>query len=349
MEIWQSILRQSIQSADKLAEHLPIDTEEVARTIRTYPMRINAYYLSLIKEESDPIWRQAIPDSRELIDESGFEDPLMEERDSPVVNLTHRYPDRVLLLVSSECAMYCRFCTRKRKVGTNLRVTDETIRQGLEYIQGHREIRDVILSGGDPLLLSDDRLEEIIGRVRAIKHVEIIRIGSRVPCTLPQRITPALTRMLKKYHPLYVNVHFNHPRELTEEAKAALNRLADAGIPLGNQSVLLRGVNDRVDILRELFCKLLVVRVKPYYLYLADAVRGAGHFRTSLSCGTQIMREIQGAISGMAVPTFVVDTPGGGGKVPVGPNHVLSKGEEEFVLTNYRGQILKCPEPQAYP
>lgn len=342
MNSWQEILRKSITTAEQLKALYP--TCDVGGVLGRYPMRINPYYLSLIEEPGDPIWKQAVPDLCELEDDDAPEDPLAEEKSSPVPNITHRYPDRVLFLISSQCAMYCRFCTRKRKVGTTLTITDRTIAQGLDYIRAHREIRDVILSGGDPLLLSDDRLEDIISRVRSIPHVEIIRIGTRVPCVLPQRVTEELCTRLKRYHPLFFSVHFNHPRELTPAAQEALGRLADAGIPLGNQTVLLKGVNDDGWTMKILFQGLLRCRVKPYYLYLADLSQGTRHFRTTMEKGLEIMHMIQGHTSGLAVPHYVVDTVGGGGKVPLGGDNVVCSTEKEFTVVNYKNELYTVPQ-----
>ena len=261
---WKKILSQSITIPDALPTSIEIDRAPLQKVIARYPMRINPYYLSLIKEKDDPFYRQSIPDLREITDNAGFDDPLNEEESSPVPGLTHRYPDRVLFLISSCCAMYCRFCNRKRKVGHSAMVTRSSIREGLAYIRGHREIRDVLLSGGDPLLLEDRELFYILTNLRSMTHVEIIRIGTRVPCTLPQRITPQLANMLGSFHPLYINTHFNHPDEITPEASLACNRLADAGIPLGCQTVLLKGVNDDAGVIRALMRKLLTIRFRPY-------------------------------------------------------------------------------------
>jgi lysine 2,3-aminomutase len=268
-------------------------------------------------------------------------DPLEEENQSPVPNLIHRYPDRALFLVCSECAMYCRFCTRKRKVGgENMVINRDTLAEGLRYIRNHPEIRDVILSGGDPLLLVDERLEEILKELRAIPSVEIIRIGTRTPVVLPQRITPALVRMLRRFHPLFINTHFNHPAEITELAARACGRLADAGIPLGNQTVLLRGVNDGPETMKRLMQKLLAIRVRPYYIYQADMVQGTDHFRTTVEEGLQVIRGLRGHTSGMAVPAYVIDAPGGGGKIPLLPDYLQQLGDE-VVLKNYLGETYR--------
>ena len=345
METWQKILKASVTNPAQLTPIYGIDPQPLQAVADAYPMRVNPYYLGLIKEVGDPIWRQAVPDEEELRDNVCPEDPLEEENQSPVPNLVHRYPDRVLFLVCSECAMYCRFCTRKRKVGgEQMVISRDTIQQGLDYIRNNPQIRDVILSGGDPLLLSDERLDEILRELRAIPTVEIIRIGSRVPVVLPQRITTGLVRVLKKYHPLYLNTHFNHPDEITELAAKACQRLVDVGIPVGNQSVLLRGVNDDPAVMKRLIQRLLAIRVKPYYLYQADMVRGTNHFRTSVEEGLEIMHALRGHTSGLGVPAYVIDAPGGGGKIPLLPEYLQQLGECT-TLKNYRGDIFQYQNP----
>lgn len=316
---WTSLLERSVVTPDQLAQALPVDRAETEEVSARYPLRINPYYLSLIRYPQDPIWRQVVPDRREIEDTGGMEDPLDEERLSPVPNLVHRYPDRVLLLVSNQCATFCRFCNRKRKIGLSFPVNDSTIGQGLDYIARHPEVRDVLLSGGDPLLLEDPVLDRILSALRSIPHVEIIRIGTRVPCTLPHRVTPSLCRILRRYLPLYVSTHFNHPWELTLEAKRACSRLVDCGIPLGNQAVLLRGVNDDSEVLAELMRALAMARVKPYYLFHADLVRGTSHFRTSVTKGLDIMGALLRSVPRFCTPDYVVDLPQGGGKVPLLP------------------------------
>lgn len=341
VSVWEELLRKSIVSVDQLDSMCKgsIDKEKLKAIIKKYPMRINPYYLSLIKKKDDAIWKQCIPDTKELEDAEGSEDPLCEERDAPVPGLTHRYPDRVLFLVGNQCAMYCRFCTRKRKVGDPFkRITKEQISKGLEYIREHSEIRDVLLSGGDPLLLSDSYLEWILRELRSISHVEIIRIGTRVPCALPQRITPELCSMLKKYHPLYVNIHFAHPNEITDASAEACEMLSNSGIPLNSQTVLLKGVNDNPEVMKELMKKLLEIRVRPYYLYQADMTKGINHFRTKVEKGVNIIKAIQGWTSGLAVPHFVIDSPGGGGKIPILPNYTVERTAEKVVLKNYAGK-----------
>jgi len=288
-------------------------------------MRINPYYLGLMKTRGDGILEQGVPDLREIQDMEGEEDPLREEDLSPVPGLTHKYPDRVLFLISNQCAMYCRFCNRKRKVGRSATVTRETVREGLSYIRKTPSVRDVLLSGGDPLLLPDHTLFRILSELRAVNHVEIIRIGTRTPCTLPQRITPQLTRMLSGFHPLYISTHFNHPNEITSASAKACGRLADAGIPVGCQSVLLKGVNDSPDVMLRLMRGLLMIRVRPYYLFEADRVRGTSHFWTPVQTGLNIMRCLYDSTAGVGIPQFVIDLPGGGGKVPLLPEALESR------------------------
>ena len=345
MTHWQALLRKSITRPEQLFSHFQMDSEAIDRVTEIYPMRINPYYLSLIKHPGDPLWRQVVPDTRELEDTVCMEDPLNEENLSPVPNLVHKYPDRALFLVHGQCALYCRFCTRKRKVGTEeMRVNSKTIRAGIEYLQQTPAIRDVLVSGGDPLLLDDHRLEYILANLRAIKHIDIIRIGSRIPCTLPMRVTKKLAAVIKRYHPVYINTHFNHPDEITPESASACKRLADAGIPLGSQTVLLKGVNDNPEIIKQLMYKLLRIRVKPYYLFQTDMTKGTNHFRTPVAKGLEIMRSLIGHISGMAVPTFALDAPGGGGKIPLLPDYIDNMGCR-FVFQNYRGMTCTYDNP----
>ncbi|MBI4388877.1 MAG: KamA family radical SAM protein [Nitrospinae bacterium] len=354
MEPWQKLLS---KSAVKI-EDLPFipESEEYREKLRkvskVFPVRINAYFLEQIKGPDDPLWKQVAPTPEELDDFFNTEDalgadPLNEEGDMPVPELVHRYPDRVLLMVNNHCPIVCRFCTRKRKIGFPGIVTRETLRQGIEYIREHKEVRDVVLSGGDPLLVPDKELDRILSELRSIPHLEIIRIGTRVPGTLPQRITEELCSILKKYHPLYFNMHFNHPAELTPEVEKACNMLADTGIPLGSQTVLLKGVNDNAGTMKELFHKLLKLRVKPYYIYQADMTLGTNHFRTSVQKGLEILDQLQGHTSGMGVPYFVIDTPGGGGKVRLLPNSVVKFTDEEVVVRNFEGKIYRYPQPVA--
>ena len=345
MEQWQSLLQQSVTKPEQFRRFFEIAPEPLRKVTEKYPMRINPYYLDLIRQPGDPLWRQAVPDILELEDRVCLEDPLNEENLSPVPNLVHKYPDRALFLVHNQCAVYCRFCTRKRKVGTReMHVSQETIDAGLDYLRRTESIKDVLLSGGDPLLLDDDRLEYILAALRAMPHVVIIRIGSRVPCTLPVRITEDLAAMIKRYHPVYINTHFNHPFEVTREASSACSRLADAGIPLGSQTVLLKGVNDDPEIIKQLMYKLLQIRVKPYYLFQTDMTRGTNHFRTPVEKGLEIMQAMIGHVSGMAVPTFAVDAPGGGGKIPLLPNYVRHLGRK-LEFQNYCGATCFYDNP----
>jgi lysine 2,3-aminomutase len=342
MEKWKWLVKESITRPEDLAAVLEVDVEEIKRVSKEFPLRITPYYLSLIREKGDPIWKQVIPDIQELSGE-GYDDPLHEENDSPVACITHRYPDRALFYVSATCALYCRFCTRKRKVSDPKSVSDQEIQNGIDYIKNHREIRDVIVSGGDPLMLPDEKIDFILGRLRSIPHVQILRIGTRVPVTLPQRITEQLCAVLEKYHPLFINTHFNHPREITQESRRACGMLAIAGIPLGNQSVLLRGVNDSPKVMKQLVHKLLTARVRPYYIYQADLVRGTEHFRTSIKKGLEIIRSLRGFTSGLAIPHYVIDAPGGGGKIALIPNPVIQETDDEIILKNFEGNLYKYP------
>ncbi|XOF34975.1 MAG: KamA family radical SAM protein [Candidatus Electrothrix sp. YB6] len=350
MTDWQDQLKNAITSAADLSAALGCDQqqdwEEIEAVSVRYPLRIPPYYLELIRKVGTPLYRQAVPDIRELDDPAGMVDPLGEERLSPVPNLVHKYPDRVLFLVSSQCAMYCRFCTRKRKVGRNtMRVSEATIAAGLEYLRNTPQVREVLISGGDPLLLSDAQLEDILQRLRGIGHIEVIRIGTRAPCTLPMRVTPELAAMLRQYHPLYINTHFNHPAEITPEAEQACALLADAGIPLGCQTVLLKGVNDTPEVMQELLYKLLRSRVRPYYLMQADLTKGTNHFRTDISTGLVIMRSLIGTVSGMAVPTYVLDAPDGRGKIPLTPEYITSLQGDTLEFLNYQGIPCSYPLP----
>lgn len=339
MELWQQMIRDSVHSVDQLVKKFGLKKEVAEQLDEFFQARINPYYLSLIRYPGDPIWMQSVPDKIELEDMDGLEDPLNEDMMSPVPNITHRYPDRCLFLVTSQCGMYCRFCTRKRKVGDSGKISMKELESAFNYIEQHTEIRDVILSGGDPLMLTDVMLEKILSRLREIKHVEIIRLGTKMPCVLPQRITPNLVEMLKKYHPIYINTHFNHPWEITPESTKACTMLADAGCPVQNQAVLMKGVNDNADILKELFQKLLKIRVKPYYLFMADETKGASHFRTSVEKGLEVIDKLRGHTSGLAIPHFVIDAPGGGGKIPLLPKYVLHQDDERIIMRNYKNDI----------
>ncbi|MBA4311595.1 MAG: lysine 2,3-aminomutase [Chlorobiaceae bacterium] len=349
MELWQEMLRQSVDTGKDLVDRFGFDDAAANKLNSLFHIRINPYYLSLIRYPGDPIWLQCMPDVQELAEDGLPEDPLAEDSHSPVPSIVHRYPDRVLFLTTSQCSMYCRFCTRKRKVGDSSKINMKFIQDGLDYIQKHPEIRDVILSGGDPLMLTDFLLERILKGLRDIPHVQIIRIGTKMPCVLPQRVTPKLTKMLKKYHPVYINTHFNHPWECTPEAKRACDLLADAGIPLGNQSVLMKGVNDDSDVMLELMRKLLTMRVRPYYLYQADITKGTDHFRTPVSKGLEIMDKLRGHTSGLAIPSYVIDAPGGGGKIPLLPQYVLGRAGKNIILRNYKYEIFTYPDLEEEP
>ena len=352
---WHWQFKNRVQTAEELSAYLnltPMEREGVSKCLNAYRMAITPYYLSLIDPEDpyDPIRRQAIPTADELyVAPEDQRDPLHEDSNSPCTGLTHRYPDRVLFLVTNQCSMYCRHCTRRRFSGQeDTALNRHQIDESLAYIKSHSEVRDVLVSGGDPLTLSDANLEYVLAKLRAIPHVEIIRIGTRTPVVMPQRITPELCAMLKKYHPLWINVQFNHPREITAESTRACAMLADAGIPLGNQSVLLAGVNDCVHVMRELVRKLLTIRVRPYYIYQCDLSLGLSHFRTDVSKGLEIIEGLQGHTTGFAVPSYVIDAPGGGGKIPLIPNHVISQGYHRYVLRNFEGRITTYTEPAHY-
>ena len=352
---WHWQVKHRVETLEDLKKYVNLTEEEeegVRRTLGRLRMAITPYYLSLIdlEDKYDPIRRQAIPTAHEL-ESAPYEaaDPLHEDTDSPVKGLTHRYPDRVLFLVTDQCSMYCRHCTRRRFAGQkDCAVPMEQIKACIEYIRRHEEVRDVLLSGGDALMLGDGLLEQIIAEIRSIEHVEIIRIGTRTPVVCPQRITPELCAMLKKYHPIWVNTHFNHPNEITPEAAAACARLAEAGVPLGNQSVLLAGVNDCVHVMKKLVNELVYIRVRPYYIYACDPSLGLSHFRTPVSKGIEIMEALRGHTSGLCVPTFVVDAPGGGGKTPVMPTYLISQKPGKIVLRNFEGVITTYTEPSHY-
>lgn len=344
METWQHLLGDSITTLEQLRRRLGCDDTALGQVIANFPLRINPYFANLIQSPGDPIWRQVVPDRAELHDDVCPADPLGEEKLSPVPNLVHKYPDRVLFLVSGSCAAYCRFCTRKRMVGSrDMCIGTANLRAGYAYLRDHPEVREVLLSGGDPLLLADEVIGEILSSLRAIPSIEVIRIGTRVPSVLPMRVTARLTDILRQHHPLYINTHFNHPMEITEEAARACAMLADAGIPLGCQTVLLRGVNDNAGTIAQLMTMLLRIRVKPYYLFQADLTRGTNHFRTHSSVGIAIMRRLYGHISGMAIPTLALDAPGGKGKIPLTPSYIVQSGDE-LRFTNFRGEPCTYPE-----
>jgi len=352
---WKWQVKNRIVNLEQLRKYIRLTPEEeegVAQSLKMLRMAITPYYLSLIDPDDPfcPIRKQAIPTIAETHRaEADLLDPLHEDEDSPVPGLTHRYPDRVLFLITDQCSMYCRHCTRRRFAGQkDHESSTDRIQSAIDYIARTPQVRDVLLSGGDALMVSDERLESIIKRLREIPHVEIIRIGTRVPVVCPQRITPELVAMLRKYHPIWLNTHFNHPNEITAESIAACERMADAGIPLGNQSVLLRGVNDCVHIMKDLVQKLVRMRVRPYYIYQCDLSMGLEHFRTPVSKGIEIMEGLRGHTSGYAVPTFVVDAPGGGGKTPVMPTYIISQSPGRIVLRNYEGVITTYTEPGDY-
>jgi len=349
---WHWQYRNRIMDADRLSEIIDLSETEkanISACLNKFRMAVTPYYLSLIDPDDpdDPIRAQAVPSVREMeYFPEEMIDPLGEESASPVRNIVHRYPDRVLFLVTHCCAMYCRHCTRRRLVGEeDVSISNEELDEAIEYIRKTPEIRDVLVSGGDPLTLSDARLDEILSRLREIDHVEIIRIGTRVPVTMPMRITPALLDMLKKHQPIWINTHFNHPKELTSASIKACASIVDAGIPLGNQSVLLRGVNDNTETIRDLMLGLIRARVRPYYLYQCDLSEGLEHFRTDVRVGINIIGDLRGSITGFAIPLFVIDAPGGGGKIPMNPEYIVSIDDEKVVMKNHLGQIYEYPQP----
>ncbi|MCX7661764.1 MAG: lysine 2,3-aminomutase [Candidatus Omnitrophica bacterium] len=345
-EDWHWQIKNRITTKEILRQIVKLTPEEeigIENAKGRLSMAITPYWLTLMDPEDPncPIRRQAIPVSRELVI-SPYEmtDPLGEDRDSPAPYLVHRYPDRVLLLATEACAVYCRHCTRRRLVGEQKEETSANkFDLAIEYIKQNRKIRDVLISGGDPLILEDEFLEDLVRRIRLISHVELIRIGTRVPVTLPQRITEKLVNILKRYSPIWISIHFNHPKEITKRCKIACDMLADAGFPLGSQTVLLKGINDRPYIMKKLMQELLKIRVRPYYIYQCDLVKGTSHFRTTVSVGIKIIEKLRGYTTGYAVPTYVIDAPGGGGKIPVGPNYLLSCTKGKYVLRNYKGKI----------
>jgi len=348
VEQWQKDLKESIVDVETLEKVLGVPANEVRDIVDQYPMRITPYVLSRIKKKGDAIWKQVVPTSEEGNSDAACEaeDPLYEEKDSPVPGLVHRYPDRVLLVITNQCPIYCRFCTRKRFVGSPGTLTPDNLEKVVAYLSEHHEVRDVIFSGGDPLMVVDMLLERVLKALRAIPHLEILRIGTRVPGSLPSRITEKLCSMLKAYHPLYMNLHFNHPDEITPEVSRACGMLADAGIPLGSQTVLMEGVNDDPEVMKRLMQKLLAIRVKPYYIYQADLVKGTHHFRTRVEKGLKIIAALRGHTSGMAVPHYVIDAPQGGGKIAILPQEtLLYMDDEEVVLKNYENLTFRYPQP----
>jgi lysine 2,3-aminomutase len=348
---WQWQMRNSIKSLAQLEGKIELTREEHAGVLLAntkLAMGITPYFFNLIDpfDPECPIRRQMVPRIEEMTYAADdMADPCGEDHDMPVPGLVHRYPDRVLFLVTDRCASYCRYCTRSRVVsGAGEQELELDFDRAIDYLQKHTEVRDVLLSGGDALLLSDSRLKNLLSRLRAIEHIEFLRIGTRVPIFLPQRITPELCAMLKEFHPLWMSVHVNHPKELTVEVREALGRLSDAGIPLGNQSVLLRGVNDDPAVMKTLVQKLLRCRVRPYYLYQCDLIQGSSHLRTSVAKGIEIIESLRGHTSGYAIPQYVIDGPGGGGKIPVNPSYVVAQTPDRIVLRNYKGDIYEYPE-----
>jgi len=350
---WKWQLKNRITSIDTLRQVVdltPEDEEEIKNSLKTLRMAITPYYASLIdpSDRNCPIRKRAIPSGKEVeISQEDMYDPLHEDLESPVRGITHRYPDRILFIITDQCSMYCRHCTRRRQAGeTDKPMPQKDIDRCIEYIKDTPQIRDVLLSGGDACTVSDEHLEEIIKRVYEIPHVEIIRLGTSVPVVMPQRITPKMIAMLKKYQPIYINTHFNHPKEITPESKKACEMLADGGFPLGNQSVLLKGLNSSPIIMKKLMHDLVRIRVRPYYIYQCDLSEGIGHFRTSVGRGIEIIENLRGYTSGLCVPTYVVDAPGGGGKTAVMPIYLVSRNERKIILRNYEGVISTYTEPE---
>jgi lysine 2,3-aminomutase len=355
---WKWQLKHRVKDIDTFEKLIGVDfgaeeRSELEKTLHKFPLSVPPYYISLINKDdyrNDPVFKQAFPSSGELIiADHDMSDPLAEDKDSPAPGITHRYPDRVLFTISNMCSMYCRHCTRKRKVGDVDFIPNKgMIKAGISYIKKTPQVRDVLLSGGDPFMLTDEYLDWILGEIRSVPHVEVIRIGSRMPVVLPYRVTDDLVTVIKKHHPVWVNTHFNHPREITSSSKEALAKLADAGIPLGNQSVLLAGVNDCPRIMRALVHQLVQNRVRPYYLYQCDLAEGLSHFRTPVGKGIEIIESLIGHTSGFAVPTYVIDAPGGGGKIPIMPNYIVSWSTNKVILRNYEGVITTYKEPDSY-
>ncbi|MCL2125882.1 MAG: KamA family radical SAM protein [Oscillospiraceae bacterium] len=349
---WKWQYENRITTASELSKIITLNEQEmqdISSCLKGFRMAITPYFASLIDPDDRvcPIKMQAVPSINEThIHPWENRDPLNEESASPVPNVVHRYPDRVLFLVTRQCATYCRHCIRKRHVGEeDFVISEEEKNNAIKYISETKQIRDVLISGGDPLTMSDNALEDIISKLRAIDHVDIIRIGTRIPVTMPMRITPGLLAMLRRYHPIWINTHFNHPRELAPDAVAACESIVDAGIPLGNQSVLLRNINDDADTMKELLLKLVKARIRPYYIYQCDLCEGIGHFRTKVETGIEILKSLNGYISGLAVPKFVIDAPGGGGKIPINPDYVVSLDDEKIVMLNYLGDAYAYPQP----
>lgn len=348
---WQLANRiTALDGLKRLINVIPEEEDGIARARGRLSMAITPYWADLMDPDNPkcPIRRQMVPLVDEFhIDSADMLDPCGEDKDSPVTNLVHRYPDRILLLATDLCASYCRHCTRRRMVGSRERIiTNGNLTKAYEYIKSNRKVRDVLISGGDPFMLDDDKLEHILKTLRDIPHIELLRIGSRVPVTMPMRITSEFIDMLKRYAPLWISLHFNHPKEVTKEVKTACDMLADNGFVLGSQTVLLKGINDKPSIMKRLMHELVKIRVRPYYIYQCDPVRGTSHFRTPISTGINIIEKLRGHTSGYAVPAYVVDAPGGGGKIPITPNYVISQSKGTFSLRNYKGEIYIHKEPQ---
>jgi lysine 2,3-aminomutase len=351
-EDWRWQIRNRIRTLDVITKYMELTPQEERGVVGAgdkLTMSIPPYFMALVdpKDSGCPIRLQSVPQEYEF--ETAAEemtDPCGEDKNSPVHGLVHRYPDRVLFLVNEMCAMYCRYCTRSRMVGDgNHTLNTGTYDAALEYIRSHKEIRDVLISGGDPLTLGDRMLEYLIKSVKAIPHVEFVRIGTRIPVTLPQRVTPELIAMFKKYSPLWMSIHFNHPKEVTPRVKLACNMIADAGIPMGSQTVLLKGINDSPEVMKKLFHELLKIRVRPYYIYQCDPIVGSKHFRTPVAAGINIIENLRGHTTGYAVPTFVIDGPGGGGKIPITPNYLVSNEDGRYTLRNFAGDIFTYVDP----
>jgi len=345
-EDWHWQLKNRIRAKEELEQVIKLTSQEEAgikKASGRLSMSITPYWAALIDPDDPacPLRRQSVPVIDEtIVSPHEMLDPCAEDRDSPAPHLVHRYPDRVLLLATDHCAMYCRHCTRRRLVGDHAEDNSEgRFDAAVDYIKSNRKIRDVLISGGDPFILEDESIEELLKKIRSISHVELLRIGTRTPVTLPQRITEKLVKMLQKYSPIWVSIHFNHPKEITRRCKTACDMLSDSGIPLGSQTVLLKGINDRPYIMKKLMHELLQIRVRPYYIYQCDPVRGTQHFRTPVATGINIMEKLRGHTSGYAIPTYVIDGPGGGGKIPVGPTYILSQAKGKYVLRNYKGKI----------
>jgi lysine 2,3-aminomutase len=347
---WKWQLRNAFTSIEDLSKIMNLSEKEILAINNLkgrLPLRITPYFASLIYDSkpSDPMRRNVVPVIEELLEtKSEQSDPLHEKSFSPVKGIVHRYPDRVLFTVTQVCSNYCRYCTRSHSVGKLDRLGKQDYEKAFNYIASHKEVRDVLISGGDPLTLSDEILDYILSNIRRIEHVEIIRIGTRIPVVLPQRITDNLINILRKYHPLFISLHFSHPDEITPECTKACIKLADGGFPLGSQTVLLKGINDNVPVMKELMHRLLKIRVRPYYLYQCDLIPGSGHFRTTVKKGLEIIKGLRGFTSGYAVPTFVIDAPGGGGKIPLLPDYVVEHNDEKIIMRNYKGVLCEYPE-----